>query len=484
MATSVLSFAQRQAGKILLGASLLASSFVNAQTYNPMGYDYLGKCGTHEYYISKAYVTGLNIASTVVDFRTKTGLDANTAYAAAIVNSTENKCVTDWVVAYNTLKYGAIAPAPGAPYYSNLQPGAYSTYPNWGDPRNPWIGLTDAQIEGTFVWSNGQPNCEDYRNWNRGEPNNYVGATSNGEDFTQMLIMSPYDFNGVPGDRNDPLGKWNDWFNELIMNPGGGNSGITRLPLIIEVGPADCQVTRGNSGCSHGYWKNASDKSWNVVGGLSRTAYFSTVFGITNGRGVIALGSTTMQEALELKASGYNQVAKQGVAALMNANAGYYPYTSAEIKAAVQSMFNNGTAMLPSVTVNGKTYTGGTWTNPTDFAGYLDMLNNLGCPLNNHGDFKSTSSLAPMNSLTIEAKAFAISGYPNPSRSNFNVKIDGASTDKVSVKVTDMTGRLVEQRTNVAANQVLNIGSNYRAGMYYIEVAQGTSKKQVKLVKQ
>lgn len=480
-------------GKLILGLCALGlTSMAKAQppTYTPMGYDFLGRCGTHEYYISQAYVSGLNISTTVTDFRTKTGLGPNAAYAAAIVNQAENDCVRDMMLAYNGSKYGVVPPTPGAPYYNNLAAGAKSRFPDWGDPRNPWIGLTDAQVEGSFVWSNGQPDCEDFRFWNKGEPNNYVGNISNGEDFTQMLIMSPY-FYDASFPNWDPVGRWNDWFNNLILKPGGGDLGTTTLPLIIEVGPADCQVNRGNLGCSHGYWKNADDKAWNEVGGLSRQAKFSVVFGITNGRNVITISTgpsngTTMQQALELKGGGYNQVAKQGVAALMNANAGIAPYTSAEIKAAVQSMFNNGTASLPAITVNGKNYTGGTWNDATSFASYLDYLNNLGCPLNNHGDFtSSSSSRQPVDALNAPAsKAFAISGYPNPSRSSFSLQIDGAANQDVTVKVTDATGRLVEQRTNIAANQVLQIGNTYKAGLYYVEVTQGAERKQAKLVKQ
>ena len=472
--------------KLLLGVVAFAAfGTVQAQppTYSPSGYDFLGRCGGHEYYISTAYVTGLEIATTVTDFRTKTSLGPNDAYAAAIVNEAENDCVTDLMLAYNQAKYGIVAPPVTSPHYSILAPGDKSTYPNWGDARNPWIGLSDAQIEGTFVWSNGQPDCEDFRNWNLGEPNNYVGNVSNGEDFTQMLIMNKYQFDANTPD-HDPLGKWNDWFNTDIIDPSGANLGITRLPLIIEVGPADCGEDRGNYGCSHGYWKNAKDKAWNEVGGLSRLAKFSNVFGIINGRGVITLGVTTMQDALELKGGGYAQVAKQAVAALMNANAGYFPYTSSEIIAAVQAMFNDGNASLASITVNGVTYTGGNWNNPTGLASYLAYLNNLGCPLNNHGNFTITSRTVANGVIEESKKAFAVSAYPNPSRTHFSVQIEGPVTEPVTIRVTDISGRLIEQRTKQVVNQVITIGATYKPGLYYIEVWQGTNKKQLKMVKQ
>lgn len=52
-----------------------------------------------------------------------------------------------------------------------------------------WIGLNDVAVEGTFVWSNGEPVV--YTNWGAGEPNN-----AGNEDWTEI-------------NRNG-LGKWND----------------------------------------------------------------------------------------------------------------------------------------------------------------------------------------------------------------------------------------------------------------------------------
>lgn len=462
-----LDFLKKNARKILFSLSVFSCCFSQAQ--GPVaGYDYLGACSGHNYYISQAYSFGNNISAVVADFQTKTALPASQAYAAAIVNAAENACLTSLMLTYNAIRYGGIALAAGQ---------------NWGDPRNPWIGLTDAAQEGNFVWSNGQPNCQNFRNWNIGEPNNFAGAVSNGEDYTELLIMSTYPT--VTG-TNDPLGKWNDWFNQNVISPTGQNSGPTKLPVIIEVGTAECiPAPRGNDGCSHGYWKNAKDAAWTGAG-YSRSQTFSSVFGVTNGRNVITVGSTTLQDALELGGGAYDNLARQGVAALLNAARGFYPYTVNEIKTAVKNMFNLGIAVLPSITVNGTTYTGGTFTDAGSLATYLDTLNNLGCPLDNKGDATSSSSRSgaqPVSDLTIE-KSMAVSGYPNPSSSSFNLQINGLSTDRASIKVTDLNGRIIETRTNIAANQLLKIGSNYKAGMYYVEVVQGGNKQQLKLVKQ
>jgi hypothetical protein len=63
------------------------------------------------------------------------------------------------------------------------------------------------------------------------------------------------------------------------------------------------------------------------------------------------------------------------------------------------------------------------------------------------------------------------------------VESDNAK-DKINVRVIDLFGRTVEVINGVAPGQTIKIGAVYRPGIYYLEMIQGTNRKQIKLLKQ
>jgi len=65
-----------------------------------------------------------------------------------------------------------------------------------------WIGLSDQSGEGVFGWSSGEP--VGFTDWGLGEPNDYRGCVSSGEDWCALN----WEY-GNGGDSATP-GHWND----------------------------------------------------------------------------------------------------------------------------------------------------------------------------------------------------------------------------------------------------------------------------------
>lgn len=73
---------------------------------------------------------------------------------------------------------------------------------------------------------------------------------------------------------------------------------------------------------------------------------------------------------------------------------------------------------------------------------------------------------------------------PNPSTTYFTL-VTGSnnSKEKISLRVINQLGAVVETRNNIAPNGNLQLGHNYRDGIYIVELIQGQQRAQVKLVK-
>jgi hypothetical protein len=72
---------------------------------------------------------------------------------------------------------------------------------------------------------------------------------------------------------------------------------------------------------------------------------------------------------------------------------------------------------------------------------------------------------------------------PNPSSGRFVLQLTGNSSSAVSLRITDLLGRVVESRTGLQAGQSVQVGASYRPGVYIAEIIQGTTVRQVKLIK-
>jgi hypothetical protein len=74
--------------------------------------------------------------------------------------------------------------------------------------------------------------------------------------------------------------------------------------------------------------------------------------------------------------------------------------------------------------------------------------------------------------------------YPNPFADSFNIALTSSLSDDAIVKVYDMTGRLLENKTfKSAETQDINWGKNYPSGVYNVVVNQGEETKTLRVIK-
>jgi hypothetical protein len=73
---------------------------------------------------------------------------------------------------------------------------------------------------------------------------------------------------------------------------------------------------------------------------------------------------------------------------------------------------------------------------------------------------------------------------PNPTSYYFTAGLQSLSKEKVKLVVTDMTGRVIEQRKDVPANSTIQLGSSYHPGVYIAQFMQGTDKVTLRLIKE
>jgi hypothetical protein len=50
--------------------------------------------------------------------------------------------------------------------------------------------------------------------------------------------------------------------------------------------------------------------------------------------------------------------------------------------------------------------------------------------------------------------------------------------------VTDITGKVIEQRANISANSTIQVGGSYHPGIYIAQLLQGTAKVTIRLIKE
>ncbi|HEX5152294.1 MAG TPA: LamG-like jellyroll fold domain-containing protein [Parafilimonas sp.] len=79
---------------------------------------------------------------------------------------------------------------------------------------------------------------------------------------------------------------------------------------------------------------------------------------------------------------------------------------------------------------------------------------------------------------------FEVTAMPNPSYTYFNLNVKSPEKiEKLSISVMDIAGRVVESKTDISVGESIQLGKQYKAGTYLVEIRQGQNIKVLKLVK-
>ncbi|MDB5221403.1 MAG: hypothetical protein JWN83_70 [Chitinophagaceae bacterium] len=122
---------------------------------------------------------------------------------------------------------------------------------------------------------------------------------------------------------------------------------------------------------------------------------------------------------------------------------------------------------------------------PNAVAGNLTGSNYLGAcntPLRtsntrtNTGIEVSAAKQAVINS-------FEVTVSPNPSATDFKLVIQSNSTEPISIRLQDVSGRVINTINKIQRNETVTIGNSLIGGTYFAEVVQGKNRKVIKLIK-
>jgi lysophospholipase L1-like esterase len=85
--------------------------------------------------------------------------------------------------------------------------------------------------------------------------------------------------------------------------------------------------------------------------------------------------------------------------------------------------------------------------------------------------------ISPLNQVEVSV-------IPNPSTNQFSLRIASANMGEwFSIKVTDINGKTIETRQRISAGQLLQIGNDYKQGIYFVTISGDVYRNTYKLVK-
>ena len=94
------------------------------------------------------------------------------------------------------------------------------------------------------------------------------------------------------------------------------------------------------------------------------------------------------------------------------------------------------------------------------------------------------SSIIPGELITTLDDSFSIIIYPNPFTSEFRVSVESESTEPISLKVYDLTGKVHLEFEEIVPEKEIITGNDLKAGMYIMKIQQGNQVQNVRIIKQ
>ncbi|TKK65383.1 T9SS type A sorting domain-containing protein [Ilyomonas limi] len=86
--------------------------------------------------------------------------------------------------------------------------------------------------------------------------------------------------------------------------------------------------------------------------------------------------------------------------------------------------------------------------------------------------------------VTKQNTSLYINVSPNPAKNAFTIQLQSSNLKQsVSILVYDVSGRLIEEKTNIRIGQSFRLGEQYKAGTYIMEAVQGNQRTQTKVIK-
>lgn len=90
---------------------------------------------------------------------------------------------------------------------------------------------------------------------------------------------------------------------------------------------------------------------------------------------------------------------------------------------------------------------------------------------------------AQTQAVTAEGFDVQLQAGPNPSSAGFTVRWQSRMAAPVTLRVYDLSGKLVEGKSNLAPSGYTQIGAQYQTGLYIAEMLQGNNRATIKLLK-